>query len=94
MTPGRGKELANNDEVSGRLGGVQFYFCQAHHPWEEGTNGNTNGPPREFFPKGTDFSEVSDEEGERACGLINDRPRKVLGYRTANEVYREMLHSA
>ena len=94
VTPGRGKELANNDEVSGRLGGVQFYFCQAHHPWEKGTNENTNGLPREFFPKGTDFSKVSDEEVERAYGLINDRPRRVLGYRTANEVYREMLHSA
>ena len=94
VTPDRGKEFANNDEVSGRLGGVQFYFCQAHHPWEKGTNENTNGLLREFFPKGTDFSKVSDEEVERAYGLINDRPRKVLGYRTANEVYREMLHSA
>lgn len=48
---------------------------------------------REFFPKGTDFSRACDEEVGRACGPVNDRPRKALGYRTANEVYREMLHS-
>jgi IS30 family transposase len=94
VTPDRGKELANNAEVSERLGGVQFYFCEPHHPWQKGANENTNGLLREFFPKGTDFSRVTDEEVARAYELINDRPRKVLGYRTANEVYREMLHSA
>ena len=55
---------------------------------------NTNGLLREFFPKGTDFSKVTDEEVQHAVELINDRPRKVLGYRTANEVFKEMLHSA
>ena len=56
---------------------------------------NTNGLIREFFPKGTDFSKVTREEVERAFRLINDMPRKVLGYRTANEAYREgLLHSA
>ena len=49
---------------------------------------------REFFPKGTDFSRVTDEEVQEVFEKINDRPRKVLGFRTANEVYREMLHSA
>lgn len=94
VTPDRGKEFANNAEVGERLGVVQFYFCQAHHPWEKGTNENTNGLVREFFTKGTDFSRVPDEEVARAFALINDRPRKVLGYRAANEAYWEMLHSA
>ena len=77
------------------LGGVQFYFCEPHHPWQKPTVENTNGLIREFFPKGTDFSKVTAEEVRRAFGLINDRPRKVLGYRTANEAYREgLLHSA
>ena len=49
---------------------------------------------REFFPKGTDFSRVTDEEVQEVFEKINGRPRKVLGLRTANEVYREMLHSA
>lgn len=89
VTPDRGKEFANHAEVSARLGGAQFYFCQPHHPWQKGTNENTNGLLREFFPKGTDFSKVSEEEVQRAFAMINDRPRKVLGFRTANEVYRE-----
>lgn len=88
VTPDRGKEFANHAEVSERLGGVQFYFCEPHHPWQKPTVENANGLIREFFPKGTD------EEVRRVYGLINDRPRKVLGYRTANEVYQELLHSA
>lgn len=73
---------------------MPFYFCQPHHPWQKPTVKNTNGLVREFFPKGTDFSRVTDEEVQEAFEKINDRPRKVLGFRTANEVYREMLHSA
>ena len=49
---------------------------------------------RQFFPKGTDFGKVTDEEVQYAVELICDRARKVLKYRTANEVFREMLHSA
>lgn len=94
VTPDRGKEFANHREVSRALGGVPFYFCQPHHPWQKPTVENTNGPIREFFPKGTDFSRVTDEEVQEVFEKINDRPRKVLGFRTANEVYREMLHSA
>ena len=94
MTPDRGKEFANHAEVTKALGGVQFYFCEPHHPWQKPTVENTNGLIREFFPKGTDFSRVSDEEVRHVYQLINDRPRKVLGFKTANEVYREMLHSA
>ena len=45
-------------------------------------------------PKGTDFSKLTDDEVQRVFGMINDRPRKVLGCRTASEVFREMLHSA
>ena len=95
ITPDRGKEFATHADAAARLGGVQSCFCQPHHPWQKGTNENTNGLVREFFPKGTDFSRVTEEEVERASGLINDRPRKVLGYRTASEAYREeLLHLA
>ncbi len=58
--------------------------------WQKPTVENTNGLIREFFPKGTDFSRVTDEEVQEVFEKINDRPRKVLGFRTANEVYREM----
>lgn len=95
ITPNRGKEFANHAFVSSRLGGVQFYFCLPHHPWQKGTNESTNGLIREFFPKGTDFSKVSDEEVQTVYEVINGRPRKVLGYRTAREAYlEEVLHSA
>ena len=94
VTPDRGKEFAGHAAVTAALG-VQFYFCQPHHPWQKPTVENTNGLIGEFFPKGTDFSKVTREEVERAFRLINDMPRKVLGYRTANEAYREgLLHSA
>lgn len=94
MTPDRGKEFANRREVSRAPGGVPFYFCQPHRPWQKPTVENTSGLIREFFPKGTDFSRVTDEEVQEVFEKINDRPRKALGFRTANEVYREMLHSA
>ena len=94
VTPDRGKEFANHAQVSEALGGVQFYFCEPHRPWQKPSVENTNGLIREFFPKGTDFSKVTDEEVQHVFDMINDRPRKVLGFRTANEVYREMLHLA
>lgn len=93
-TPDRGKGLANHAEASERLGGVRFCFCEPHHPWQKPTVENTNGLIRELFPKGTDLPKVTDEEVRRVYGLINDRPWKVLGYRTANEVHQELLHSA
>ncbi len=76
------------------MGGVQPCFCEPHHPWQKPSVENTNGLIREFFPKGTDFSKVTDEEVQHVFDMINGRPRKVLGFRTANEVYREMLHLA
>jgi len=73
---------------------VQFYFCELHHLWQKPAVKNTDSLIREFLPKGTDFGKVTDEEVQHAVGLICDRPRKVLDYETANETYREMLHSA
>ena len=95
ITPDRGKEFATHADVTAGLGGAQSCFCQPHHPWQKGTNENTNGLIREFFPKGTDFSGVTEGRVREVFGLINDRPRKVLGYRTASEAYREeLLHLA
>ena len=81
-------------KVTKALEGVQFFFCELHHSWQKPTVKNTDGLIREFFLKGTDFGKVTDEEVQHAVELICDRPRKVLGYRTANEVFKEMLHSA
>lgn len=92
VTPDRGKEFAGWAEVAGATG-AEFYFCSPHHPWEKGTVENTNGLIREYFPKGTDFSAVTDEEVARVYDEINRRPRKRLGWRTPWEVHNsETLH--
>lgn len=69
----------------------EVYFCDPHSPWQRPTNENTNGLLRQFFPKGTRFDRVTDEEVEEAVWLINNRPRKVLGWRFPSEVIRDVL---
>ncbi len=73
---------------------MQLYFCDPHHLWQKPTVKNTDGLIREFFLKGADFGKVTDEEVQHTVGLICDRTRKVLGYKTANEVFRKMVRSA
>lgn len=71
----------------------EFYFCAAHRPWEKGLNENTDGLIREYFPKGTDFGAVTDEEVARVCDAINRRPRKRLDWRMPQEAHcSEVLH--
>jgi len=72
---------------------TKVYFAHKKCPWERGLNENTNGLLRFFFPKGTDFAEVSPEQLSWAVELINNRPRKALGYKTMKEVMlKELLH--
>jgi IS30 family transposase len=87
ITPDRGKEFARHAEVTAALNNVLFYFPQPHQPWRRGTNENTNGLLREYFPKGTDLSKYSDEQIQSKVDELNKRPRKCLGYRTPYEVY-------
>jgi IS30 family transposase len=87
ITPDRGKEFARHAEVTAALNNVLFYFPQPHQPWQRGTNENTNGLLREYFPKGTDLSKYSDEQIQSKVDELNKRPRKCLGYRTPYEVY-------
>ena len=81
-----GSEFANFREIERQLK-VPVYFAEPHKPWQRGTNENTNDILRFFFPKGTNFHEVSDEELERAVYLINTRPRKCLGWKSPFEVF-------
>lgn len=93
ITPDRGKEFARHKEVTEALGGVQFYFPLPRHPWERGTNENTNGLLREYFPKGKDLTDISEEYLQKVIDELNMRPRKCLGYRTPYEVfYSKVLH--
>lgn len=70
---------------------MQVYFAHPQSPWERGTNENTNGLLRQYFPKGTDFKKISTQQIKRAQRSLNDRPRKTLGWRTPKEALREVL---
>jgi len=70
---------------------MTVYFCHKSSPWERGSNENTNGLLRRFIPKGTDLSTVSEKDLQYYVELINNRPRKRLGYLTPSEVLKEEL---
>ena len=75
------------------LGDVSFYFPAPHHPWQRGTNENTNGLLREYFPKNTDITDISDIYIKEMVLELNKRPRKCLNWETPYEVYyQKSLH--
>lgn len=89
-TADRGKEFAcyPNVETTHEL---HVYFADPYSSWQRGSNENGNGLLREFHPKGTDFAQVQDEDLAHSLDLINHRPRKCLGWRTAHESFAEEL---
>jgi IS30 family transposase len=86
VTFDNGKEFAGHEELA-RRAGVDVYFAYPHCPWQRGTNENTNGLLRQFFPKGTDLARVSSARLNQVQELLNHRPRRCLGYRTPHEVF-------
>lgn len=85
-----GKEFAAHEYLAERLG-LDVYFAQPYCSWQRGTNEHTNGLLRQFLPKGTDLRSVSWQDLEYYTHLINDRPRKRLGYRTPAEVFEPLV---
>jgi len=85
VTFDNGKEFADHQRIA-RATGIDIYFARPYHAWERGTNESFNGLLRQFFPKGTDFKGTSPLEVKHVLDLLNDRPRKRLGYRTPREV--------
>lgn len=83
-----GKEFAGHQAIARALQ-ADFYFATPYHSWERGLNEHTNGLVRQYFPKGTDFREVSPAQVQAVEDRLNHRPRKVLGYRTPAEVFAE-----
>lgn len=90
LTVDNGTEQANHEQVTRALG-TKVYFAHPYHAWERGTNENTNGLIRHYFPKGTDFATISDEAVEQVEYLLNTRPRKTLNYRTPLEVFNHSV---
>ncbi len=86
LTLDNGREFARPTELEKKLD-LPLYFTHPYHAWERGTNGNTNGLLRQYLPKGTDLSQVPDEQLQSHVRQINHRPRKCLGFPTAFEVF-------
>ena len=81
-----GREFAGHARIA-RLLGVEVYFAHPYSSWQRGTNENTNGLLRQYLPKGTDFSQLTDWQLESYIRQLNNRPRKCLNYRTPVEVF-------
>lgn len=93
LTVDNGKEFARFKEIENGAG-LTIYFADPYAAWQRGTNENTNGLLRRYFPKGSDFRKVTEKILASAVKKLNHRPRKCLGYRTPHEVFQEAKRGA
>src|SRR5215468_4347909 len=90
LTWDRGKEMADHKSFTVATS-VQVYFCDPHSPWQRGSNENTNGLLRQYFPRGTDLSRFSQTYLNAIALRLNQRPRKTLGFETPADRLRAVL---
>ena len=86
ITVDNGKEFCDHELIATGLQ-ARIYFAHPYASWERGLNENTNGLVRQYFPKKYEFAKITDKDLQRVEDLLNNRPRKTLGYRTPNEVF-------
>jgi IS30 family transposase len=89
----QGAEMAQHAQLTVQAG-LPVYFCDPQSPWQRGTNENTNGLLRQYFPRGTDLARHSSEDLAAVADALNGRPRKTLGWKTPAEALNELLHAA
>lgn len=85
MTYDNGIEMAKHEIITKKTG-IKIYFAHPYSSWERGTNENTNGLFRRYFPKGTDFNKIEEKKLLKIQEKLNNRPRKIIGYKTPNEI--------
>lgn len=86
LTSDNGKEFAHHKAIAEALD-ADFYFAHPYASWERGLNENTNGLIRQYFPKGCDFTAITQRDIQKAMDKLNNRPRKCLGMKTPNQVF-------
>ncbi len=86
ITSDNGREFAQHQQVAAHLS-ADFYFAHPYSSWERGLNENTNGLVRQYFPKKSEFSQITDRQLNKVVERLNNRPRKTLGYQTPHEVF-------
>nr|WP_229855214.1 IS30 family transposase [Candidatus Sulfurimonas marisnigri] len=90
ITSDNGKEFSYHEEIAKALD-MEFYFANPYQSWQRGLNEHTNGLIREYFPKKTEFKNITDEQIVEVQNRLNARPRNVLNYKTPAEVFFDTI---